>query len=164
MAASVNKVFLMGNLTRDPEMRYIPSGQPVASFSIAVNRVYNDQSGNKKEEVTFLRVVAWRKLAEICNEYLKKGSSVFVEGRLQSRSWQAQDGSKRNTVEVVADNVQFMSRSGARVPQNDSNQDAGAPQEQQSVRSNNITPMSPMVDADVMPGDNGLVSDEEVPF
>jgi len=110
MAASFNKVMLMGNLTRDPEMRYIPSGQAVTTFSIAVNRVYNSQSGERKEEVSFIRIVTWGRHAETCNEYLKKGSSVFVEGRLQSRSWEAQDGSKRSTMEVVAQSVQFLSR------------------------------------------------------
>ncbi|MBU3759274.1 MAG: single-stranded DNA-binding protein [Candidatus Omnitrophica bacterium] len=110
MAASFNKVLLMGNLTRDPEMRYIPSGQPVTSFSVAVNRTYAAPSGEKKEEVSYVRVVVWGRSAENCNEYLRKGSSVFVEGRLQSRSWEAQDGSKRSTLEVIAQSVQFLSR------------------------------------------------------
>ncbi len=112
MAASLNKVMLIGNLTRDPELRYIPSGQAVTTFTIAVNRTYNSQAGEKKEEVSFIRVVVWAKRAEVCNEYLKKGSGVFVEGRLQSRSWEAQDGTKRSTLEVIAQNVQFLSRSG----------------------------------------------------
>lgn len=106
--ASLNKVLLIGNLTRDTELRYIPSGSAVASFTLAINRVYKLQSGEKKEEVSFIRVVVWGKMAEICNEYLKKGRPVFVEGRLQSRSWEAQDGSKRSTIEVVAQNVQFL--------------------------------------------------------
>lgn len=110
MPASFNKVLLMGNLTRDPELRYIPSGQAVTSFSIAVNRAYTGQTGEKKEEVSFIRVVVWARLAEICNEYLKKGSPVFVEGRLQSRTWDAQDGTKRSTLEVVAQSVQFLSK------------------------------------------------------
>ena len=113
MPASLNKVLLIGNLTRDPELRYVPSGQAVATFTVAVNRTYNAQSGEKKEEVSFIRVVVWARRAEVCNEYLKKGSPVFVEGRLQSRSWEAQDGSKRSTIEVVAQNVQFLS-SGSR--------------------------------------------------
>lgn len=112
MAASLNKVFLMGNLTRDPELRYLPSGQPVTSFSIAMNRTFNSQTGEKKEEVSYVRVVVWARMAEVCNEYLKKGSPVFVEGRLQSRSWEGQDGSKRSTIEVVAQNVQFLPRGG----------------------------------------------------
>lgn len=106
--ASLNKVLLIGNLTRDPELRYIPSGSAVASFTIATNRVYKSQSGEKKEEVSFTRVVVWGRMAEVCGEYLKKGRPVFVEGRLQSRSWDGPDGQKRNATEVVALNVQFL--------------------------------------------------------
>lgn len=110
MAASLNRVLLIGNLTRDPELRYVPSGQAVATFTVAVNRTYASQTGEKKEEVSFIRVVVWARRAEVCNEYLKKGSPVFVEGRLQSRSWDAPDGSKRSTLEVIAQNVQFLSK------------------------------------------------------
>jgi len=106
--ASLNRVMLIGNLTRDPELRYIPSGSAVATFTLGVNRVYKTQSGEKKEQVSFIRIVVWGRRAEVCGEYLSKGSPVFVEGRLQSRDWQTQDGQKRNTVEVVADNVQFL--------------------------------------------------------
>lgn len=108
MAASLNKVMIMGNLTRDPELRYLPSGQPVTTFTVAVNRNYVSQTGEKKEDVSFIRVVVWSRRAEVCNEYLRKGRPVFVEGRLQSRNWEAQDGSKRSTIEVVAQNVQFL--------------------------------------------------------
>ncbi len=110
MAASVNKVFLMGNLTRDPELRYVPSGTAVVTFTIAVNRVYATQAGEKKEEVSFVRVVAWGRRAEVCGEYLSKGSPVFVEGRLKTRAWQTPDGQNRSAIEVVAGNVQFLSR------------------------------------------------------
>lgn len=106
--ASLNKVFIMGNLTRDPELRYVPSGTAVATFTIAVNRVYTSQAGEKKEEVSFIRVVVWGRRAEVCGEYLSKGNPVFIEGRLQSRSWETQDGQKRSTMEVIADNVQFL--------------------------------------------------------
>lgn len=108
--ANLNKVFLIGNLTRDPELRYIPSGSAVATFTIAANRAYVLQSGEKKEEVSYIRVVVWAKMAEICGEYLSKGSPVFVEGRLQSRSWETQQGEKRSTLEVVAQSVQFLGR------------------------------------------------------
>jgi len=106
--ASLNKVLLIGNLTRDPELRYVPSGTAVGTFTVAVNRVYTSQAGEKKEEASFIRVVVWGRRAEVCGEYLAKGSPVFVEGRLQSRSWEAQDGQKRSTIEVIADNVQFL--------------------------------------------------------
>lgn len=112
MAASLNRVFLIGNLTRDPELRYLPSGQAVASFTVAVNRTYASQTGERKEDTSFIRVVVWARRAEVCNEYLRKGSPVFVEGRLQSRSWEAQDGTKRSSIEVVANNVQFLNRGG----------------------------------------------------
>jgi len=106
--ANFNKVLLMGNLTRDPELRYVPSGAAVTTFTLAVNRMYTTQTGEKKKDTCFVRVVVWGKTAEVCGEYLSKGSPIFVDGRLQSRSWVGQDGQKRNTIEVVADNVQFL--------------------------------------------------------
>ena len=108
--ANFNKAFMMGNLTRDPELRYLPNGTAVTTFTIASNRVYTLPSGEKKEEATFMRVVVWGRRAETCGEYLAKGSSAFVEGRLQSRTWEGQDGQKRSTVEIIADNVQFLGR------------------------------------------------------
>jgi single-strand DNA-binding protein len=112
MAASLNKVFLMGNLTRDPELRYVPSGTAVANFTVAVSRAYKAASGEKKEDVSFIRVVIWGKMAEVCGEYLSKGRPVLVEGRLQSRSWEGQDGQKKNTMEVIATSVQFLGARG----------------------------------------------------
>lgn len=108
--AKLNKVFLIGNLTRDPELRYVPSGSAVTNFTIATNRTYTLQSGEKKEEVCYVRIVVWGRIAEICGEYLSKGSPVFVEGRLQSRSWETPQGEKRSTLEVIAQNVQFLGR------------------------------------------------------
>ena len=110
MAASLNKVFLMGNLTRDPEVRYAPNGTAVTNFSIAINRQYTLETGEKKEDVCFVKVVVFGKYAEVCGEYLTKGRAVLVEGRLQSRSWEGKDGQKRNTLEVVANNVQFLGK------------------------------------------------------
>ena len=109
--ASLNRVFLIGNLTRDPELRYVPSGTAVTTFSMAVNRSYMNQAGEKKEETCFMRVIVWGRRAEVCGEFLSKGSPVFVEGRLQSRTWEDQSGQKRSTIEVVASNVQFLGRS-----------------------------------------------------
>ena len=109
--ANLNKVLLIGNLTRDPELRYIPSGTAVANFSLATNRVYMTSSGEKKQETCFVRVVVWGRIAETCGEYLSKGSQVFVEGRLQYRTWDSPSGEKRNTLEVRAERVQFLSRS-----------------------------------------------------
>ncbi|MBI4314248.1 MAG: single-stranded DNA-binding protein [Candidatus Omnitrophica bacterium] len=112
--ASLNRVFLIGNLTRDPELRYIPSGTAVATFTVASNRSYTLQSGEKKDEACFVRVVVWAKRAELCGQYLSKGSPVFVEGRLQSRSWETPDGQKRSTLEVVALNIQFLAKGGSK--------------------------------------------------
>lgn len=101
MARSLNKVQLIGNLTRDPELRYTPQGTAVCTIGIATNREWKTESGEKKEDVEFHKVIAWNKLAEICANLLKKGRKVFVEGRLQTRSWQGQDGSQRTTTEIV---------------------------------------------------------------
>lgn len=158
MAASLNKVMLIGNLTRDPEMRYIPSGQGVVTFSLAVNRTYNSQSGEKKEEVSFIRVVVWGRLAEICNEYLKKGSPVFVEGRLQSRSWEGQDGQKRSTLEVVAQSVQFLPRGGGAGAKSES-----LPDTDEAIFEEPSGPASKK-GGSVSVSPNELHPDDEVPF
>lgn len=110
---SLNRAQLVGNLTRDPEMRYVPSGQAVASFGVATNRRWKDKEGNNQEQTEFHNIVAWGKLAEIANQYLKKGNKVYVEGRLQTRSWDGQDGSKKNRTEIVAENMIFLSPKGA---------------------------------------------------
>src|SRR3989304_7017604 len=101
MARSLNKVLLIGNLTRDPERRYTPQGTAVCTFSIATNRQWKTESGDQKDEAEFHRIVAWDKLAEICSKMLKKGTRTYVEGRLQTRSWQGQDGQQRTTTEIV---------------------------------------------------------------
>ncbi|HOW42256.1 MAG TPA: single-stranded DNA-binding protein [Candidatus Omnitrophota bacterium] len=107
--ASFNKVFLMGNLTRDPELRYTPNGTAVVNLRLAVNRKYKDRNQEMKEEVCFLTAVVWNKQAETCNQYLRKGSGLFVEGRLQSRSWEdAATGKQRSVIEVRAERVQFL--------------------------------------------------------
>src|SRR6185503_1050771 len=103
----INKVFLFGNLTRDPELRALPSGMNVASFSVATNRVYKDRDGKKQEQTDFHNVVVFGRQADTVNQYLKKGSPVFVEGRMQTRSWEGKDGEKKYRTEIVADRVQF---------------------------------------------------------
>ncbi|OGF46210.1 MAG: single-stranded DNA-binding protein [Candidatus Firestonebacteria bacterium RIFOXYC2_FULL_39_67] len=105
--ASLNKVMLIGNLTRDPELKYIPSGSAVGTLNIAVNRKYKAQDGSLKDDVCFVRVTVWGKPAENCNEYLSKGSPVYIEGRLQFKSWE-KDGQKRSSLDVVAERVQFL--------------------------------------------------------
>ncbi len=113
MARSLNKVTLIGNLTRDPELRYTPQGTAVATFSVATNRQWATDSGEKKEDVEFHRVVAWNKLAEICAQLLAKGRKVYIEGRLQTREWTGEDGAKRNTTEIVASEMILLDSRGA---------------------------------------------------
>ena len=108
--ANLNKVFLIGNLTRDPELRYTPAGVAVANLGVAVNRRFRDKSGELKEDVCFLTVTVWDKQAEACCQYLQKGSPIFVEGVLQSRSWETNDGQKRSTIDVRAERVQFLGK------------------------------------------------------
>jgi single-strand DNA-binding protein len=107
---SLNKVLVMGHLTRDPELRHTAGGNSVVSLRMAVNRSYTGKDGEKKEEVAFFTVVAWGRLAEVCSEYLKKGSPLLAEGRLQSHSWETPDKQKRSSVEVVATNIHFLGR------------------------------------------------------
>ena len=104
---NLNKVFILGNLTRDPEMRQTPSGQTVANFGVATNRMWTDPTGNKQSQAEFHNVVIWGRRAEVAKQYLSKGSLVLVEGRLTTRSWQDQSGQKRNRTEIVAENMQL---------------------------------------------------------
>lgn len=106
--AGLNKVMVIGNLGADPEMRYTADGAAVTNFRIAASRNYTGADGERKEETEWFRIVAFRKLAELCNQYLQKGRRVYVEGRLQTRSWEGQDGQKRYTTEVIAQDVQFL--------------------------------------------------------
>lgn len=109
----LNRAQIIGNVTRDPETRTTPQGQSVCSFGVATNLIWTDQSGQKQEKVEYHNIVAWRRLAEICGQYLKKGSKVYVEGRLQTRSWDDQNGIKRNRTEIVTDNMIILDRKGA---------------------------------------------------
>ena len=111
---NLNKVFLIGRLTRDPELRTTTGGQPVASFGLATNRVWNDKNGARQEDVQFHNIVVWGRQAEITNQFLNKGSLVFIEGRLQTRNWQSKEGQNMKTTEIVAERIQFGPRaSGA---------------------------------------------------
>jgi single-strand DNA-binding protein len=137
--ASVNRVMLTGRLTRDPELRYTPSGTAVSSFGVASSRSYKAQDGEWKQVVTYVNVVAWGKLAVLVNEYLKKGSAVYVEGSLNSRSWETEDGQKRSLLEIKAQTVQFLDRiARPQVPEEEFVESSGA--------------------------DDGLETEDEVPF
>ena len=108
--ASVNKVILVGNLGRDPELRYTPNGQAVATFSIATNEVWTDKSGEKQTRTEWHRIVAWAKLAETCGEYLNKGKQVYIEGSIQTRTWDDKNGTKRTSTEIRAQKVIMLGR------------------------------------------------------
>lgn len=110
MSASVNKAILIGNLTRDVEMRSTTTGQQVANMSMATNSVWKDANGAKQERVEYHHIVVWGKLAEICGQYLAKGSKVYIEGRLQTREWEAQDGAKKQRTEIVAETMVMLDR------------------------------------------------------
>lgn len=124
--ASLNKVLLIGNLTRDPELRYTPSGAAVCSFGVATNRSYTASDGQKKDEVEFTKIVSWGKLAELCSQLLTKGRKVYVEGRLQTRSWETPDGQNRQTTEVVIDDMRILDSRPGYAP-------AGAPEDSGTV-------------------------------
>ena len=112
--ANFNKVLLIGNLTKDPELRYTPQGAAVVNLRLAVNRRFRDKNQELKEETCFVTAVVWNKQAETCNQYLHKGSPLLVEGRLQSRSWEDNSGQKRNVIEVRAERIQFLGAAPAK--------------------------------------------------
>jgi single-strand DNA-binding protein len=132
---SVNKVILLGRLGKDPEIKYTANGNAVCNFTIATSESWSDKNGQKQERTEWHRIVVWGKLGELCNQYLKKGREAFVEGKLQTRSWDGQDGKKNYTTEILADNVRFIggaatagtgATAGRAYNQNDSmNQDMG---------------------------------------
>ena len=109
MSRGLNKIMIIGNLGRDPEMRYTPSGKPVTTFSVATSRTWSTSDGEKREETEWFNVVAWSSLAEICKQYLTKGQQVYIEGRLQTRHWDDQEGNKHTSVEIVANEMIILS-------------------------------------------------------
>lgn len=125
---NLNKVFLIGNLTRDPEMRALPSGVSVVSFGLATNRVFKDKSGARQKDAQFHNIVAFGKQAEIAKQYLSKGSSVLIEGRIQTRSWDAPDGTKRSKTEIVTERLQLGPRRNGPAPSAPEKQPAQAEQ------------------------------------
>jgi len=110
--ASLNKVMIIGNLGTDPEMRFTPSGNPVTSFRIASSRTFTTPEGERKQETEWFTVVSWGKLAELCNQFLSKGRTAYVEGRLKTRNWEDKEGTKRFSTEIIANQVIFLDRSG----------------------------------------------------
>jgi single-strand DNA-binding protein len=144
---NLNKAMIIGNLTRDPEVRSVSSGHTVTTFAVATNMVWKDQNGQRQEKAEFHNVVAWRKLGEICGNYLKKGSKVYIEGRLQTRDWTGQDGVKRYRTEIVAENMIMLDRSGGGAPaggggQYDDSYSQGEPAGEQYMEQTQPQPQS----------------------
>jgi single-strand DNA-binding protein len=147
--ASLNKVFLIGNLTRDPELRMTPKGTAICTFGLAVNRQFRDEAGGTREETTFVDLEAWGKTGELVSKYLTKGSPAMVEGRLRFDSWESKTGEKRNKLKVVVDNVQFLSSRGE-----GGSQESSAPERRQSTPQREAPATEP-------PGND---VDDDVPF
>lgn len=133
MARSLNRVELIGNLTRDPELRYTPQGTAVCTFGVATNRTWQTDNGEKKEDTEFHRVVAWNKLAELCSQLLTKGRKVFVEGRLQTRTWTGQDGAQRSTTEIVISDMLILDNKRAGFGDDEYSQAAGVEEQVSQV-------------------------------
>ncbi len=151
----LNKVFIVGNLTRDPELKSLPSGAKVTSFSVATNRVWSDQSGKRQEATDYHNIVVFGRQAETSAQYLKKGSSLLVEGRLQTRSWDGQDGKKQYRTEIVADRIQFGSRPGGAAT-------GGAPMAAPAGGSSDD--QSGPADVDVIEYPENDLNPEDIPF
>lgn len=168
----LNKATIIGRLTRDPEVRTTPQGATVCSFGVATNFIWSDQQGQKQEKVEFHNIVAWRKLAEICGQYLRKGSKIYIEGRLQTREWDGQDGNKRQRTEIVAENMIMLdskgSTSSAGSTQASQNNYSSEPKASQPSANQDMTPSTEPVDNNSPVVDDSKkkdeVSVEDIPF
>ena len=162
--ASVNKVILVGNLGRDPEVRYMPNGDAVANYSIATTETWKDKQGNRQEKTEWHNIVMYRRLAEIAGEYLKKGSSVYIEGRLQTRKWQDKQGNDRYTTEIIADQLQMLGGRNSNAAGQTPGQDHGAASPSQpGCAPTDGTPPPPRR-KDPAPGGNFDDMDDDIPF
>ena len=135
MSRGLNKVMIIGNLGKEPELRYTPSGRPVTTFSVAVSRSWKSSNGEHRSETEWFKIVAWGKLAEICKEYLHKGQQVYIEGRLQTRQWEDKEGQQRTTVELVANEMTML----------------GERREKSQSEDNSAEDASPVTDEDEFP-------------
>ena len=158
--ASLNKVFLAGNLTRNPDLRYLPSGMAVAELAMAVNRTHTDAKGERKEETCFIEIVAFGKTAELCNQYLTKGAGLLVEGTLQFETWETESKDKRSRHRVRADRVQFLDR--PRRAEGGPDDSAGRPTASDRVRSQTSEPAAPPPPAEKAAPPPG--NDDDLPF
>lgn len=152
---SLNRATIIGNLTRDPDLRQIPSGQNVCTFGVATNRAWTNTEGQKQEAVEFHNVVAWGKLAEICGQYLRKGRKVYIDGRLQTRDWEGQDGVRRYRTEIVTENMIILDRTGA---------PASSPSGSSATAASSFTPPSPPVQDDPAANPDDEIKIEDIPF
>lgn len=148
---------IIGNLTRDPESRTLPSGVAVSTFGVATNLIWTDPNGQKQQKVEFHNVVAWRKLAEICNQYLRKGNKVYIEGRLQTREWVGQDGVKRYRTEIIAENMIMLDARG-------SSGSSALSEPQDSAESSPIPPSHQPESENVSEPDVNEIKIEDIPF
>ena len=156
---SLNRASIIGNLTRDPELRQVASGQSVSTFGVATNRSWKTPNGEKQEQVEFHNVVAWGKLAEICGQYLVKGRKVYVEGRLQTRDWEGQDGVKRYRTEIVTENMIILDRAGA-----GGNEGGGTPAPMGGGGAAAFVPPTPAPKDDPAPNPDEEIKVEDIPF
>lgn len=170
MSRSLNKATLIGNLTRDPELRFTPQGAAVCTFGVATNRQWTTESGEKKEDVEFHRIVSWNKLAELCAQLLAKGRKVYVEGRLQTRSWNAQDGAQRTTTEIVISSMIILdskrgpSGEGFDVPEKEVFEEGAAPTEEESAKKTKAKKTSKNKDSKSSTDEAKIENEEEIPF
>lgn len=170
MSRSLNKATLIGNLTRDPELRFTPQGAAVCTFGVATNRQWTTESGEKKEDVEFHRIVAWNKLAELCAQLLAKGRKVYVEGRLQTRNWNAQDGAQRTTTEIVISSMIILdpkrgqSGEGFDYPDKEVLEEGAAPTEEKSAKKTKAKKTSKDKESKSSSDKTEIENEEEIPF
>lgn len=157
---NLNKAFILGNLTRDPEIRQTPNGQAVCSFSVATNRVYTDNTGQKQKQAEFHNIVAWGRQAEIINQYLKKGSLILVEGRLQTRNWTDQQNTKHWKTEIIAERIQLGPRGSG------SGGEGGGYAEAAPARNSGPTQSPPRDETPIieLPGEGEEIDIKDIPF
>ena len=166
-ARSLNKVMLIGNLTRDPDVRYTPTGTSVATFGIATNRSWTPADGGEKQErVDFHNIVAWTKLADICGQLLHKGDKVYVEGRLQTRDWKGQDGTDRKTTEIVIDNMMLLrsTRSGEQAETGSSSEETDVETEEKPSKSKKRSAKTEVAEPESAPMTDAESVADDIPF
>src|SRR3989344_1169360 len=162
---NLNKVFIFGRLTADPQVRQTPSGQSVSSFGVATNRVWTDKAGAKQEQTEFHNAVVWGRQAEIVGQFLTKGSSILVEGRLQTRSWQDKQGQQRRTTEIIADRIQLGPRPmGMRQETRDQRQGQAAPAQNTPAQQPKEPPIEELPEINLDEPGAGEIKPEDLPF